>query len=86
MKQEIAEKHMRNQNKRKKLIGYGFIKNGKTTIFYMNNKIPTQTANPSGDKQPDKAIAMPNYMRLSGECQEKEKEILSWDMKAEFIQ
>lgn len=50
MKQEIAEKHMRNQNKRRKLIGYGFIKNEKTTIFYMNNKIPTQTANPSGDE------------------------------------
>lgn len=50
MKQEISEKHMRNQNKRRKLIGYGFIKNGKTTIFYMNNKIPTQTANPSGDE------------------------------------
>lgn len=50
MKQEIAEKDIGNQNKKRKLIGYGFIKNGKTTIFYMNNKIPTQTANPSGDK------------------------------------
>lgn len=50
MKQEIVEKDVGNQSKKRKLIGYGFIKSGKATIFSVNNKIPTQTANPSGDK------------------------------------
>ena len=40
-------------------------------IGFQQQEIPTQTANPSGDKQPDKAITMPNYMRLFGESQEK---------------
>lgn len=50
MKQENIEKNIGNLKKKRNLIGYGFVKNGKTTTFYMNNKIPTQTANPSGDE------------------------------------
>ncbi len=50
MKQENAEKNIDNPKKKRKLIGYGFIKSGKANIFSVNNEIPTQTANPSGDE------------------------------------
>lgn len=50
MKQINIKKDNKQSEQKRKLIGYGFIRNGKTTIFYMNNKIPTQTANPSGDE------------------------------------
>ena len=51
-----------------KITGFSNRDNGK-----LYKEIPTQTANPSGDEQPDKAIAMPNYMRLFGKCQEKRR-------------
>lgn len=42
-------------------------------IGFQQEEIPTQTANPSGDEQPDKAITIPNYMWLFGKSQEKRR-------------
>lgn len=56
-----------------KFKGRCAILNDGKLIGFQKEEIPTQTANPSGDEQPDKAIAMPNYMRLFGKVKRKEK-------------